>query len=304
MTPRISICLAVRPQGWPAAQALYRRLAEQTRMPDWEMITVINGNDAPSSASGEETDPRHRVFTTPQAGKSHALNQAMRVARGELILFTDDDVVPHAGWLDAYAQALHDHPEACIFGGPVRAIGAVPGWITRSRNLQTILLSAHELPAGTAAYPPGQYPIGPNMAVRRDIAQQHDAAWPTWLGPGTRLPVGDELGFLSQISAAAARDRRYLADAIVEHRCQPAHLHTLGAMRRAHLGGLAAGRLAPLVRARSGSASTSQTTRPRAPASLRELLCVLSRALGVAWGRFSPYTEETIPITPGSARNR
>lgn len=41
------------------------------------------------------------VLSEPRPGKSFALNHALRHARGDLVVFTDDDVIPHAEWLEA-----------------------------------------------------------------------------------------------------------------------------------------------------------------------------------------------------------
>jgi GT2 family glycosyltransferase len=42
-----------------------------------------------------------RLLQVSRAGKSAVLNEAIRVATGDILLFVDDDVVPEAGWLEA-----------------------------------------------------------------------------------------------------------------------------------------------------------------------------------------------------------
>ena len=88
---------------------------------DWEIL-VVNNN------STDETDdiiekhvknlPIRRLFET-KAGKSHALNHAIREAQGDYILWTDDDAIVDRNWVSAYAEAFRRWPDAVFFGGPV-----------------------------------------------------------------------------------------------------------------------------------------------------------------------------------------
>lgn len=52
-----------------------------------------------------------------QLGLSNARNRALREARGEWIIFLDDDVLPSAGWLDAYLGFIRTAPKKCGFIG-------------------------------------------------------------------------------------------------------------------------------------------------------------------------------------------
>src|SRR5215210_178760 len=44
----------------------------------------------------------------PRPGKSHALNTAVAAAHGDILVFTDDDVLPSTGWLAAFVRALNE----------------------------------------------------------------------------------------------------------------------------------------------------------------------------------------------------
>jgi glucosyl-dolichyl phosphate glucuronosyltransferase len=55
----------------------------------------------------------------PRPGKSNAQNRAIDFAKGDYILWTDDDVVVDAGWLTAYVGAFRRWPEAAVFGGRI-----------------------------------------------------------------------------------------------------------------------------------------------------------------------------------------
>ena len=50
-----------------------------------------------------------RYLYEGRPGKSNALNAALAVAQGEVLLFTDDDVVPAKDWLEKIATPLVRH---------------------------------------------------------------------------------------------------------------------------------------------------------------------------------------------------
>src|SRR4029077_3473439 len=77
--------------------------------------------------------PLRRLFE-PSPGKSNALNLAVREARGEYILWTDDDALVDHLWLTAYSQAFKQWPNAAIFGGPVEPFfdGSPPQWLQQA----------------------------------------------------------------------------------------------------------------------------------------------------------------------------
>jgi glucosyl-dolichyl phosphate glucuronosyltransferase len=257
----------------------------------FEAIMVDNGStDGTADMLGRARVPFALVAVRePVAGKSRALNRGLGHASGDLIVFTDDDVLPRCDWLVRLAQAAHRHPGANVFGGRVEADGpGVPAWIRQSFNLQEMLLSQHDLGDRERAYPPGRYPIGPNMAVRRSAWQLSGAAWPLDMGPGTRLPLGDERGFLAQISGCAAGDRIYVPDAIVRHSPDPDRLRFRRTLRRCFEGGVAAGRLerrfpGPAL-ARTAALGLA-AHRIKTWRSVREAACALARAVGVLVGR-------------------
>lgn len=62
-----------------------------------------------------------RLISEPLTGVSHARNAALRHARGQYVLFLDDDDKAAEGWLDAYYQTLSSPPLPNLAGagGPV-----------------------------------------------------------------------------------------------------------------------------------------------------------------------------------------
>ncbi len=56
------------------------------------------------------------------AGPAAARNAGAKFARGQYIVFTDDDCMPASDWLEQFAIALEHHPDAMIGGHTVNAL--------------------------------------------------------------------------------------------------------------------------------------------------------------------------------------
>jgi glucosyl-dolichyl phosphate glucuronosyltransferase len=114
--------------------------------------------------------PVHYLFVG-QPGKSHAVNAALQVTRGEIIAFTDDDVQPDPEWIPALARAFEE-TNADFAAGRIRPIWEIepPRWM--SPSLYGVLAipdnGSARLPIA-ADRPTQVMPIGANMAVRAAV---------------------------------------------------------------------------------------------------------------------------------------
>lgn len=63
-----------------------------------------------------------RYVREPQPGLSVARNAGIRHSRGEIIAFTDDDVVAHPNWIARLQQSFH-HPKVMAVTGLVLPAG-------------------------------------------------------------------------------------------------------------------------------------------------------------------------------------
>src|SRR5262245_52366303 len=87
----------------------------------WELIVVDNAGDKETSdvcASFNGVLPI-RVLVCMRPGKSAALNYGLSAATGELVVLTDDDVLPEEGWLDELCQGAKRWPQHVLFGGRI-----------------------------------------------------------------------------------------------------------------------------------------------------------------------------------------
>lgn len=265
----------------------------------WEVIVVDNSGEEAELLPDATQASGVQIVREPRRGKGNALNKGIEAARGELLVFTDDDIEPEPAWLDELAAASLRHPDADTFGGKILSRApSVPAWIRRSRNLQEILLTEHDLGQHEQRYPPNRYPQGPNMAVRRRALAGIGVPWDPQLGPGSSIPVGDEKCFFLRINQGGGRKRVYVPTAVVHHLVEGRELGLLTALRRCYLGGYTGGLLQSRFAAqleqdnrRQGIVDLLSQTR-----SLRELACVLVRAFGFYRGRLAiarpPATEQ------------
>lgn len=87
----------------------------------WELVLVNNNcTDNTDQVVGRYFNRLPIVYVhEPVQGLSQARNKALSYAKGELILFADDDVKPAQNWILTYWRAFQKYPQGYFFGGPV-----------------------------------------------------------------------------------------------------------------------------------------------------------------------------------------
>lgn len=292
--PSVSVILATRNRS-PSLARLLDGLTDQVDAPRFEVIVADNGSSDDTPAVVEQAanklDTRYVREECP--GKGRALNAALKLVRGDLIVFTDDDVQPFPDWLFQMHKAAQEYPKCNVFGGMIAVdMRTVPAWISRSFNLMGILTSFHDKGQEDLPYGYSQYPFGPNMAIRRQCILNRDRPYPESMGPGTSLPVGDEPTFLSSISLPDTSDRMYIAKACVRHDVEMENVIFVKAFQRCCHSGFAHGKLGffPVShQAVTGNSSLRSLILQRLGScrSMRELICVTARYFFFLYGRRS-----------------
>lgn len=288
---QISVIVATRNRASSLA-GLLTDLTKQTGAPSFEVIVSDNGcGDDTARAVREITSCLTiQYFRVDLPGKSRALNAAIQLARGDLVVFTDDDVRPRPDWLAQLYDASCKFSEFNIFGGRVEVDeNAVPRWILKSFNLMGPLTSAHDLSADAVPYGYGAYPYGPNMAIRRHLIERIPNPFPVHIGPGTSQPVGDESFFFAQFSPPHYHDRLFVPSASVYHEIAPGNVSFLPAIKRCFLLGRCHAWLAlpPVVRKPGQPESVFQTSLSRLKkcSSILEFFCLSARFIGYRQGQ-------------------
>jgi glycosyltransferase involved in cell wall biosynthesis len=121
-TPAVSVVIATRNRRQLLSESI-ATVREQT-LGDWELIVVDDAStDDTIRHLGTIDDPR--IVTLRQAvhgERSAARNAGLAVARGEFVMFLDDDDLLRPGALDALVRALRAHPDAVAASGACRIL--------------------------------------------------------------------------------------------------------------------------------------------------------------------------------------
>ena len=66
------------------------------------------------------------MYSRIKEGISHARNRGIREAKGEIIAFTDDDVIVDKHWIQNIDKAFKEHDDVACVGGKILPIWEVP----------------------------------------------------------------------------------------------------------------------------------------------------------------------------------
>jgi GT2 family glycosyltransferase len=252
MSPHISVCICT----YNRSQSLRRTLESLTTQDDIDSdlveILIVDNNcvDATAEVVKAFRDKLQiRRVSENQQGLAHARNRAVAEFKGEVLLFTDDDVRFGPSWLRAYQNAFRRFPDADYFAGRILPDwgDAKPRWIRDEplhlvdgalvwfdHGAETRLIQTDEPP-----------PFGASFAVRRGLFEK--------LGPfrvdlgtgGAGLGRGEETEFVLRARNSGAQGV-YVGEALCYHQFDRDRL-TLGALWRY---GIACGRSHNAIAAR------------------------------------------------------
>jgi glycosyltransferase involved in cell wall biosynthesis len=97
------------------------RISNQTVSPDiYEIVVVDNGSTDRTRAVLEEKSRVYRHlkhFRQPKPGAAATRNVGLRNARGEIVVFIDDDILAEKHLVETHLASHQRHPRAAIIGG-------------------------------------------------------------------------------------------------------------------------------------------------------------------------------------------
>lgn len=173
----------------------------------WEMVLVDNGSTDHTASVAESFThkmPIRRIFE-PKAGLSNARNTGVVSARGDYILWTDDDVEVDKGWLAGYSEAFTRFPDGVVFGGQIipRLETPTPAWFKENLNILCDVLAVRDFGDEYLSLTASGdlIPYGANYAIRTAEQRQHLYDPQLGVGPGRRT-VGEEVTVMAELFAA------------------------------------------------------------------------------------------------------
>ncbi len=200
-----------------------RRMMDSLTLQDlprdqWEVVAVDNN-------SSDSTGKLLRsyldflpltVISQSEPGKSVALNAALEITRGALIVLTDDDIRAEPDWLSSLANCARKNPQFGIFGGSI-----LPEWEIPPGNQPFLdwipMGSTFAIVDGAVSGPCESTKVwGPNTAVRREALA--DIRYREDIGPipGGHFAMGEDQDIVMRLAARGVSAYR-CAEAVVHH---------------------------------------------------------------------------------------
>ena len=198
-------------------------IASQVMQPSvtWEAV-VIDNNSTDGTRELVESYCRSspalfRYVFEPQQGLSRARNAGIRAAGGDIIVFTDDDVIAESTWLEKLTAPLRTNGWG---GGGGRVVPPVdlklPAWLTVGGDMDLVgaLLPIFDL--GDKAGEMKRPPYGANMAFRKSMFEKYGLFRVDLGHCGSKLLSGEDIDFGNRLISAGER-LHYEPSAVVHH---------------------------------------------------------------------------------------
>jgi GT2 family glycosyltransferase len=217
--------------------------------PELEVIVVENGrrSNATMRMLGERfhDEPRLRYVEEGRGGLTRARNAGLARAEGDVVMFTDDDVVVDPGWVRRCAESFDRKDDVvCVTGLVLPLELETDGQLLFERfasfakgfGRTTFRLPQERTTHPFFYYTPGAIGSGGNTALRADVARRL-GGFDTTLGAGTPARGGEDVDVYARL-LSIGHTVVYDPSVIVWHE----HPEDLSSVRREVLGrGIALG---------------------------------------------------------------
>ena len=211
----VSVIISAFNRGEGLRETLTSILTQDAGAVRFEVIAVDNNSTDTTAAVIKSFidagDTRLRYLFEPQQGVSYGRNAALRVARGPILAFTDDDVVVSPDWLRVIKRHFEAHPQIDYMSGKMLPIydGAPPAWLASGNQGPCVVRDHGEQPRFSE---PGCFLPGwatANIAFRRQVFER------VGLFSGD-FPRGQDLELIIRVWRATGRGM-YAPDMTVSH---------------------------------------------------------------------------------------
>jgi glucosyl-dolichyl phosphate glucuronosyltransferase len=236
--PDISIVIATHNRAGVLRDTL-RHMAGLNRAGAEVQFVVVDNNSTDGTSDvvemlAKEMPICHLFEAHP--GQNCARNRALTCAPlGDVIVFTDDDIRPEAGWFGAIVEACGRWPQYNVFGGMIMPLwpqGDRPGW-TEIRMVKEMGFAYHDHGSQDRPYEGDDFPYSGNLWMRKCV-----------FADGTRFDesvewhaknhiLATETSFLRHL-AGCGHKMMYCPEAVVGHIITAEQISLSGILRRAY----------------------------------------------------------------------
>jgi len=172
----------------------------------------------------EHPEVTFRYVEEHEQGLSAARNCGIREAKGDLIVYVDDDALVDDNYLEDYVRWFETHPETMALGGPIVPLyeeGDEPSWM--SPYTRALLTAWMDYGRKVREYPKGRYPGGGNAAYRKCVFDKV-GMFNTVLGRKGGNLMGSEEKDIFDKMHSLGMEVLYLPTPVLHHSIPPAKL--------------------------------------------------------------------------------
>jgi len=200
---------------------------------DWEVLLVDNNSKDKTKEVVEDFARRGilhlKYLFEVRQGKSFALNAGLESANGEIIAFTDDDVLVDKGWLRAVITATNQYEDYNGFGGRIISLwnSEPPEWLGIRGEYNSLMGTGFLRDEGgdDKEYydTKSGVPCGANMFFRKKAIQEN-GFFRTDLGPiGSKPGAAEDTEYCHRM-VNRGKQFMYIGKALVYHQVEPEKL--------------------------------------------------------------------------------
>jgi len=231
----LTVLIATYNGGKTLPEVLNEYCKQDLPKEEWKLVLIDNGSTDNTKEIIEAFLPLLPItyLFEPRRGKNAALNTGLSHIEGDLIVFSDDDVLPHTNWLKELRIAADSHPLHSIFGGPVLPEWESPpeDWILSWVPLKPAFAILDDQEEGDKKG--GNATVfGPNMAVRSNIFEM-GYKFDETVGPnGSNYAMGSETDLLLRLRQEGFK-AWHCKKAIVKHMIRSSQMNRRWILARA-----------------------------------------------------------------------
>jgi glycosyltransferase involved in cell wall biosynthesis len=195
-------------------------IKNQSSAKDLYETIVINNNSTDNTLKvceqfkTENPELNFRFFTETKQGLSHAKNRGIEEAKGDFIVFVDDDAFVNEQYIEKISIFINSVPEVKVIGGKIIPVyEEKPNWI--SPYLEPIF-GKLDMGESITLFTGKNFPFGGNSGAAKDVFEKFGNFNPELGRKGDKMLASEEKDFYARIKSAKIK-MYYLPDMILYH---------------------------------------------------------------------------------------
>lgn len=234
---KASVAICTHNRAKDTVEAVQSVLAQESCGFEFEVLVIDNNSkDNTKELFHESLWPTQvRYIMESQLGLSYARNRAIREAKGEFILFLDDDALASSGWIQEVINVFERDAAIGCVGGKIDPIweGGKPDWIPEEIiGLYTLMDFSDHI----VEMKPPYFPFGANVSFRKSVFDKIEPFREDLGRVGNNLLSSEESELISRI-----REKYkiyYTPYGSVQHKISKSRLNKRWLLRRMYWQGI------------------------------------------------------------------